>query len=75
MAIANLVANEIGVSLLPDWAPMWKAGLPIERIELPGRAPLRKVGLIWGKHGPRVSLIKKILETSKALTAKTTSLK
>ena len=70
MAIANLVANEIGVSLLPDWAPMWNGSLPIKRIELPGRAPLRRVGLIWGKHGPRVSLIKQILDKSKALTAK-----
>lgn len=67
MAIANLVAHEIGVTLLPDWAPMWQASLPIKRIPLPGRAPVREVGLIWVKHGPRVSLVKEVLTQAQAL--------
>lgn len=71
MAIAYLVAQEIGVSLLPDWPPLWGSSLPIKRIKLPGRAPVRHVGLIWAKNGPRVSLVKQVLSLSEELVRKT----
>jgi len=67
MAISNLVAHEIGVSLVPDWAPMWQASLPISRIPLPGHVPVRRVGMIWARRGPRVSLVSKVLAQSQAL--------
>lgn len=67
MAIAHLVAQEIGVALLPDWAPMWQSSLAIRRVQLPDRAPVRRVGLIWAKHGPRVSLVRQMLALSEAL--------
>jgi len=67
MAIAHLVSQEIGVALLPDWAPMWQSSLAIRRVQLPGRAPVRRVGLIWAKHGPRVSLVQQMLALSEAM--------
>ncbi|WP_322060272.1 LysR family transcriptional regulator [Paraburkholderia sp. J63] len=66
MAIAALVDQGLGVSLLPDWRPMWRSGLDIVRIELPARAPVRKVGLIWAAHGPRAQLAEKFYVAAKA---------
>ena len=61
MAVAALVAQGLGVALVPDWAPMWNSGLAITRIALPKRAPVRRVGLVWAQHGPRVSLAEAVL--------------
>lgn len=56
MAIAALVGQGLGVSLLPDWAPMWNSGLDIAGVKLPQRAPVRRVGLVWDRNGPRAAL-------------------
>lgn len=66
MAVAGLVAQDLGVSLLPDWAPLWKAGLPIVRIPLPGKAPIRRVGLVWDDHGPRAPLARIVMAATNA---------
>lgn len=66
MAIAAMVDQGLGVSLLPDWQPMWHSGLDIVRIQLPARAPVRKVGLIWAAHGARVELAEKFYIAAKA---------
>ncbi len=70
MAIAALVAQNVGIALIPDWPPLWQSGLAISRIALPERAPVRHVGLIWGEHGPRVALAHAFLEDAKAVFAK-----
>ncbi|MDS1139784.1 LysR family transcriptional regulator [Pusillimonas sp. SM2304] len=57
--IAALVHEGLGVSLIPDWSAMWQS-LSIARIPLPGRAPVRRNGLIWnrqGHHAKMASLI------------------
>lgn len=56
MSVASLVHEGVGVALLPDWAPMWQSGWAISRIPLPGRAPIRRVGMAWATHGPRAAL-------------------
>jgi DNA-binding transcriptional LysR family regulator len=61
MAIAAMVHRGIGVALLPDWAPMWTAGLAIARVPLPDRAPVRCAGLIWSRLGPRAALAQALL--------------
>jgi DNA-binding transcriptional LysR family regulator len=61
MAAAALVSQGIGVALLPDWSPMWRSGFAIARIALPKRAPVRRVGLVWGTHGPRAALARAFL--------------
>lgn len=67
MTIAALVGQGLGVALLPDWAPMWSNRLDIVRVELPQRAPVRKVGLIWATHGPRVALAQALQSEAEAL--------
>jgi DNA-binding transcriptional LysR family regulator len=70
MAVAALVAQGLGVGLVPDWAPMWNSGLAIARIALPDRAPVRRVGLVWAQHGPRVSLAEAVLLQAQAVFGK-----
>lgn len=67
MAVATLVAQGLGVALLPDWGPMWAGSLPISRIALPGRAPVRRVGLVWAKHGPRTSLAQAVIAKAESI--------
>jgi DNA-binding transcriptional LysR family regulator len=67
MAIAALVGQGLGVALVPDWAPMWNNRLDIVPVGLPRRAPVRKVGLIWATHGPRVALVQALQAEAEAL--------
>ena len=73
MAVAALVNQGLGVALLPDWTPMWNNGFDIVRIKLPARAPVRRVGLVWAQHGPRVSLAEAFLAQAQAAFGKQVS--
>ncbi|MBP0445973.1 LysR family transcriptional regulator [Roseomonas sp. SSH11] len=55
-AIAVLVDRGLGVSLVPDWAPPWPEGLSLARLPVPD-APVRCMGLAWGRASPRIRLI------------------
>jgi DNA-binding transcriptional LysR family regulator len=61
-AIATMVHQGIGVSLVPDWTPPWPEGLKVARIPLPGRAPVRKVGFLWSPHGAHAALSQAFLD-------------
>ena len=67
LVAAGLVGHGLGVALLPDWAPMWVGNPAIARIPLPNRAPVRRVGMIWARHGPRASLATVFLEAAQAM--------
>src|SRR6218665_456875 len=67
MAVAALVGQGLGVALLPDWAPMWRAGMRIARVPLPERAPVRRLGLIWAAQGPHAALAQALLAEAKAV--------
>jgi DNA-binding transcriptional LysR family regulator len=56
LAIAAMVGKGLGVSLLPDWSALWEDGLALVKVELPDRAPVRRVGLITARHSPHVAL-------------------
>lgn len=56
-AIAVLVDRGLGVSLVPEWAPPWPAGLSLTKLALPASSPLRRIGLIWRRSSPRMRLI------------------
>lgn len=71
MAIATLVDRQLGVSLLPDWPPMWNSQLAIQRIPLPNRPPVRRVGLVWDSRGPRSFIAKTLVETAESIFAPT----
>jgi len=49
-AIAALVHEGLGISLIPDWSSAWHA-LDVVSIQLPARAPVRRNGLIWNDQG------------------------
>jgi DNA-binding transcriptional LysR family regulator len=69
MAIAGMIAHGLGVGLLPDWRPMWSAGLPIARLPLPDRAPVDRIGLIWDRSGPRAVLSRAFMTQAQAVIA------
>jgi len=60
-AIAVLVSRGLGVSVVPDWAPPWPEGLSLARIPLP-EAPVRVMGLAWGRASPRIRLVRALVE-------------
>jgi DNA-binding transcriptional LysR family regulator len=67
MAIAAVVGQGLGVALLPDWAPMWHSGYAIARVQLPARAPVRRVGIVWARQGPRSALAQALLLEAQAV--------
>lgn len=62
-AIAVMVSNGLGVSIVPDWAPPWPEGLRLCRRALPG-APglLREIGLLWPRSSPARRLVARLQE-------------
>lgn len=56
-AIAVLVDRGLGVSLVPDWAPPWPAGLNLRKIPLPQPFECRRIGLLWRRSSPRIRLV------------------
>lgn len=56
-AIAVMVDRGLGVSLVPDWAPPWPAGLSVVKRPIPGEAYVRHIGLLWSRSSRRLRLI------------------
>jgi len=56
-AIAVMVDQDLGVSLIPDWAPPWPQGLSLKKIPLSRPHQNREVGLIWNQGSSRIRLI------------------
>jgi len=69
MTVAALVDQGLGVALLPDWSSMWAANYRVARIPLPGRAPVRRIGLVWQTGGPRALLARTFLQDAQAVFA------
>jgi DNA-binding transcriptional LysR family regulator len=59
--IAVLVDRQLGVSLVPDWAPPWPAGLLLTKLALPQRFQKRRVGLLWRRSCARIRLVHALL--------------
>lgn len=56
-AIAVLVDSGMGVSLVPDWAPPWPAGLKLRKYALKDSKQLRRIGAVWQRassHAPHI---------------------
>jgi DNA-binding transcriptional LysR family regulator len=62
LTIANFVSRGLGISLLPDWSPMWSAYDSLARIPLPGATPIRRIGLLRVVRGPREKLVGEFLQ-------------
>ncbi|MBS1095014.1 LysR family transcriptional regulator [Gluconobacter wancherniae] len=61
-AIAVIVSQGTGVSLVPDWAHPWPAGLHLKKIPLPAPAPCRNLGFLIQRNSPRLRLFNRLLE-------------
>lgn len=59
--IAVLVDRQLGVSLVPDWAPPWPEGLAVKKLALPLSTEKRRVGLLWRRSTPRIRLVQALL--------------
>ncbi|MDF3834801.1 LysR family transcriptional regulator [Cupriavidus basilensis] len=66
MLIASLIKHGLGISLLPDWSPMWEGDTSLVRVSLPGQAPVRRLGFLWSTRGPRASLAQLVLSEAEA---------
>lgn len=60
-AIATLVDRGLGVSLVPDWAPPWPAGLSIVKKPVPLPCEPRRVGMLWTRGSPRLHLVQRFV--------------
>lgn len=56
-AIAVMVNRGLGVSLVPDWAPPWPAGLDIARLRLPISSIARRIGIVCSLSSVRRRLV------------------
>jgi DNA-binding transcriptional LysR family regulator len=56
-AIAVMVDRGLGVSLVPDWAPPWPAGLNIARLQLPKASIARRIGIVCSLSTVRRRLV------------------
>lgn len=63
-AIAVLVDRELGVALVPDWAPPWPAGLNLTKLPVPIPFEKRRIGLVWRRASARLRLVQALLAES-----------
>jgi DNA-binding transcriptional LysR family regulator len=70
MAIASLINQRLGVSLLPDWSAMWRGEDNLVRMPLSGAVPVRRVGFLWASHGPRAELAREVLRHSEEVLSR-----
>ncbi len=61
-AIAVMVHEGLGVSLVPDWAPPWPEDLAIRKTQVGGMTYARKTGVIWLRSSARIRLIDAFLD-------------
>lgn len=61
-AIAVMVSNGLGVSILPDWAPPWPAGVDAVRLPLPGGPIFREIGIITPRNASARRLVQLLID-------------
>jgi len=65
-SIAKLVAEGLGVALLPDWASTGTPSAHVKRWPLPEPCPVRTVGAIWLRSGVRSELMRAFVELAES---------
>jgi DNA-binding transcriptional LysR family regulator len=64
-AIAVMVGNGLGVSLVPDWSTPWQPTMNVSRLGLPVKSSPREVGMLFPRSSPSRRLIAVILDALK----------
>jgi DNA-binding transcriptional LysR family regulator len=62
-AIALMVDRGLGVSLVPDAAAPLPTGLKLAKLQLPLRADVRRIGLLWQRASKRLRLIELLAQS------------
>ncbi len=65
-AIAVMVGNGLGVSIVPDWAPPWPANVVVRKIPLDASRFTRRLGVVWRRSSVRTSLIQSLIDKAAA---------
>jgi DNA-binding transcriptional LysR family regulator len=65
-AISAMVNRNLGISLVPDWAPPWPEGLSLQKIAIEN-TPVREIGLLWSRTSPRIPLVRALIEQAERL--------
>jgi DNA-binding transcriptional LysR family regulator len=68
-AIAVMVDSGLGVSLVPDWAPPWPAGIKLARTTIPNQEFARHIGLVWLRASSSLRTIEAFLDQVAATEA------
>jgi DNA-binding transcriptional LysR family regulator len=63
-AIAVMVDRDLGVSLVPDWAPPWPAGLNILKLPLPPPSPCRRIGIVSLRSSLRLTIVNMLVKAA-----------
>ncbi|MHC9083926.1 LysR family transcriptional regulator [Luteimonas sp. RIT-PG2_3] len=61
-AIAVMVDRGLGVSVVPDWAQPWPAGVRVVRLPLPDASEPRRMGVVWSNATVRTRLVAALRE-------------
>ncbi len=63
-AIAVLVDQGLGVSLVPDWAPPWPEGLSLTKLPVRNQSFTRHMGLLWARTSLRLRLVRAFIDAA-----------
>lgn len=69
-SIATLVAEGLGVSILPDWPTNGPPDPRVRRWPLPAPCPSRSVGIMWQRAGARAKLVEPFVQLARNATAR-----
>ncbi len=61
LTIMALVERGVGVSLVPDSFSIAYREHKLIKVPLPERTPVRRIGMIWNKQGPRLALAQELI--------------
>ncbi|NYT82162.1 LysR family transcriptional regulator [Alcaligenaceae bacterium] len=62
LTIVSLVERGMGVAIVPDSFSIDYREHQLIKVPLPLRTPIRRIGMIWDTHGPRLSLAQLLVE-------------
>ena len=62
LTIVSLVERGVGVAIVPDSFSIDYREHQLIKIPLPERTPIRRIGMIWDKHSPRVAITQRLVE-------------
>ena len=63
-SISLMVSKGLGVAIVPNAWNLWKQGLNVVSLPLPGPCEPRRFGLIWARSSPRLQLVEVFLQAA-----------